>query len=88
MGNLTQIQLLVQQTRHQTQKETTKTKISMNSTVAQSCLISVHVMELTTHAHACTHAWKLRGEEMFIFKALKRTFSHHCFQLTRGNAPC
>lgn len=74
MGNLTQIHLLVEQTGHQTQKETTKTKISMNSTVAQSCLNSIHVMELTTHAHARTHAWKLRGEEMFIFKALKRFF--------------
>lgn len=74
MGNLTQIHLLVQQTGHQTQKETTKTKISMNSTVAQSCLNSIHVMELTTHAHARTHARKLTGGGDVYIQSLERVF--------------
>lgn len=48
----------------------------MNSiqTVAQSLLNSIYVMELTTHTHAHTHAWKLRGEEMLHSMPQKEFF--------------
>lgn len=74
MDNLTQFHLLVQQRGHETQKETTKTKISINSTAAQSCLNSIHVTELTTHAHARTHAWKLRGGGDVYIQSLEKVF--------------
>lgn len=48
----------------------------MNSarSVAQSRLDSVHVMELTTHMHARTHAWKLRGGGDVYIQRLQRVF--------------